>query len=174
MTRRELLIGCGTDQTKKFWLNNETKKWSQLTRLDINPDTQPDVVYDLTGCGLPFRDSTFDEIHAYEVLEHIGQQGDWRFFFRQFDDFSRVLKPNGHFFLTSPHCESAWLWGDPGHTRYIGPEMMIFLDRRQYVQLGQTAMTDYTRYFASDWRVVFNKRHGESNFIALQNIKETQ
>ncbi len=171
--RRELLIGAGTDHRKRIWLSNLTRDWSKLTTLDMNPDVKPDVVYDLTACDLPFKSDSFDEIHAYEVLEHIGQQGDWKFFFRQFDDFARITKNHGHFFLTSPHCESAWLWGDPGHTRYIGPELFLFLDRDQYTQLGKTAMTDYRRYFKSNWRAVFKERRGESNLIVLENIKET-
>jgi hypothetical protein len=170
--RRELLIGAGTDHRKRIWLQNQSRAWSNLTTLDMNPDVKPDVVYDLTGCSLPFKANTFDEIHAYEVLEHIGQQGDWQFFFKQFDDFGRVTKPNGHFFLTSPHCKSSWLWGDPGHTRYVGPELFLFLDRDQYIQLGKTAMTDYRRYFKSNWRTVFKEQRGESNLIVLENIKE--
>ena len=51
---------------------------------------------------LPFDNDTFDEIHAYEVLEHVGKQGDYIFFFAQFSDLYRILKPNGLLVAMSP------------------------------------------------------------------------
>ena len=50
--------------------------WTDLVTLDVNADHSPDVVHDLESVPLPFADETFDEIHAYEVLEHTGAQGD--------------------------------------------------------------------------------------------------
>jgi len=166
---RELLIGSGHDKTKRISAPGET--WKNLVTLDVNPRCKPDVVYDLNGLLLPFKDSTFDEIHAYEVMEHLGKQGDWPFFFTQFDDFARVLKPSGTFYMSSPHAESKWLWGDPGHTRYVGPECLVFLNRDEYRrQLGNTMMTDYRDYFLSDWRIIYYERHEHSNYIGLQSV----
>jgi DNA modification methylase len=94
----------------------------------------------------------FDEIHAYDVLEHTGQQGDWRFFFAQWSEFWRILKPNGLFFGKCPTYDSEWAWGDPGHTRIISPASLVFLDQNQYIeQVGKTAMTDYRPYYTADF-----------------------
>src|SRR5215831_67169 len=86
----ELLIGCGKNHTKKLTRPGH-EEWRELVTLDINPDHKPNVLHDLENLPLPFADDHFDEIHAYEVLEHVGKQGDYRFFFRQFEDFWRIL-----------------------------------------------------------------------------------
>jgi predicted SAM-dependent methyltransferase len=76
--------------------------WINLTTLDFNSDHEPDFVHDMNKLPLPFDNDTFDEIHAYEVLEHVGKQGDYIFFFAQFSDLYRILKPNGLLVAMSP------------------------------------------------------------------------
>ena len=73
--KRELLIGCGSEHSKRLTIDGSTI-FDNPTTLDINPDHNPDLVFDLMQITLPFEDNTFDEIHAYEVLEHTGAQGD--------------------------------------------------------------------------------------------------
>ena len=164
----ELLIGCGHSRTKR--IASGLPVWEKLVTLDINPDAKPDVLCDLEQIELPFKDSIFDELHAYEVLEHVGKQGDWRFFFKQFDEFARVLKPGGHLIATSPPYSSFWVWGDPGHTRYMGPEVYTFLIREEYEkQIGKSAMTDYRRYFTSNWQAVGHV--ATPSGVILKNIK---
>jgi hypothetical protein len=81
----ELLIGCGSSRAKKLSTQGRSE-WIGLVTLDYEKRHSPDVVHDLHD-PLPFDDDTADEIHAYEVLEHVGRQGDYKFFFQQFADF---------------------------------------------------------------------------------------
>lgn len=143
----ELLIGCGR-RRNKVWGGAD---WRRLVTLDLDPNVGPDVVWDLNRLPLPFEADTFDEIHCVDVLEHTGRQGDWRFFFAQFDDFYRVLKAGGTFNCVAPRRDSPWAWGDPGHTRIIVPEQLTYLDRTAYAQVGRTPMTDYRPYFEGDF-----------------------
>ena len=126
--------------------------WKELVTLDFNSDHNPDVVHDLTQTPYPFADDTFDEIHAYEVMEHIGQQGDYKTFFAQWSEFWRILKPEGLFCGTSPSSTSKWAWGDPGHTRIVSPQSFVFLSQEQYkTQVGKTPMSDYRFCYRADF-----------------------
>lgn len=167
----ELLIGCGTDRSKKLVWKGRAE-WSALTTLDMNPAAAPDVVFDLNDPVLPFGDDAFDEIHAYDVLEHVGRQGDWRFFLDQFADFWRVLKPGGVVLGISPHPSGPWAWGDPGHTRVISPESFVFLHQPNY---GRPPMTDYRPWYRADFDLVHseiydNLQHG----FVLQAVKPSR
>jgi hypothetical protein len=62
----ELLIGCGRNHKKQIFFNNN-REWVNLVTLDINPDHNPDVLWDLLDFPMPFGDNSFNEIHAYEV-----------------------------------------------------------------------------------------------------------
>jgi hypothetical protein len=156
----ELLIGCGADRVKRIGIegNNE---WTELVTLDFNADHNPDVVHDLNKVPYPFEDNAFDEIHGYEILEHLGTQGDFRTFFDQFSEFWRLLKPNGLLIGTSPHWTSKWIWGDPGHTRVISLEVLTFLSQACYTeQIGKTTMTDYRFIYKADFDLIHSSETG--------------
>lgn len=149
---KELLLGCGSNWQKKIVLPGTLTTWQNLITLDNNSDHNPDIIWDLEKIPLPFDDNYFDEIHAYEVLEHIGTQGDYKFFFSQFEDFWRILKPNGLLIGTVPMWNSVWAWGDPSHKRIIQKENFVFLDQNQYkIQVGKTAMSDFRYLYNGDF-----------------------
>jgi SAM-dependent methyltransferase len=172
----ELLIGAGSRREKLFCVPGRPREWTELLTLDINAGHKPDVVHDLNIRPLPFADDTFDEIHAYEVVEHLGQQGDWRTFFAEWSEWWRILKPGGVFFGTSPHWSSAWCWMDPGHTRAMGPEVMVFLQQPQYdEQVGVTPLTDYRFCYKADFDLVHSHIHENRQYsYGLKAIKPSR
>jgi len=146
MAYRELLIGCGNNREKKVRFKDSPEEWANLTTLDIDPDTKPDIVHDLNVFPYPFEDNSFDEICAFEVLEHCGHQGDAKYFFAQFDEFYRILKPDGILLATVPMWDSPWAWADPSHTRVIPRYSLVFLSDSEYeAQIGVTPMADYRK-----------------------------
>jgi SAM-dependent methyltransferase len=170
----ELLIGCGSSRVKKLWMGNDPE-WHNLTTLDNNPDHKPDVVWDLMEFPYPFGSDTFDEIHAYEVLEHLGQQGDAWIFFKQFSELHRILKPNGQIIATVPSRHSAWAWGDPSHTRIIQPETLIFLNQPAYTaQVGKTAMSDFRNIYKADFDITSSKEDPNTFTFVLTAIKPSR
>lgn len=170
----ELLLGCGSSRLKKLAWQGKSD-WTDLVTLDFADTHKPDVVHDLGILPLPFADDTFDEIHAYEVMEHVGQQGDWKFFFDQWSDIWRILKPGGVFVGTSPHWESNWAWGDPGHTRVVSAENFVFLHQPNYKQVGETPMTDYRFCYKADFNIVHSSINQGVQFeYMLQAVKPSR
>jgi SAM-dependent methyltransferase len=165
----ELLLGCGSNRVKKLHQRGRSE-WTGLVAIDIEPSHKPDVVHDINE-PLPFPSDYADEIHAYEVLEHCGRQGDYKFFFAQWSDFWRVLKPAGVFFGTVPLPTSPWAWGDPSHTRVIPKDSFIFLSQPQYSQVGITAMSDFRSIYKADFDIIHLHENGDVLEFALQAVK---
>jgi len=172
----ELLAGCGSSRVRKLRPPGTPESWTKLVTLDMYAGHKPDIVHDLTQIPYPFEGNTFDEIHLYDVLEHLGQQGDYKCFFSQFEEFYRILKPSGWLMAVSPAPSSPWAWGDPGHTRIVGPECLVFLDQAEYTkQVGVTPMSDYRFCYEADFIV----RHSEvtqdlQHAFALQAVKPSR
>jgi SAM-dependent methyltransferase len=174
--RRELLIGCGARRDKTMLAPGESEAWGDLTTLDINSDHKPDVVWDLNIRPLPFDDDTFDSIRAFEVLEHLGRQGDYPSFFAEWSEWWRILKPGGFIMATSPHWSSKWAWMDPGHTRVMGPELLTFLVQTEYDrQIGKTPMSDYRYLYKADFDIIHSHVDDGSNFqYGLKAVKPSR
>ena len=150
----ELLLGSGRRHEKLLVPPGRPSEWESLWTVDINPRHEPRHVWDLEKLPWPYEDSMFDEVHAYEILEHIGRQGDYRSYFAHFQEIWRILKPGGWLCGTSPSKNSPWIWGDPGHTRVISRETFAFLSQREYekqVDNGITPMTDYRFCYKGDF-----------------------
>ena len=174
---------------------NPHEPWEDLVTLDIEPAHKSDVVWDLKrgipwGAYLPcldpreryrvrFEQSSFDEIHAYDVLEHIGQQGDWRWFFHEFEGYWKLLKPNGFFCGIVPAWNSFWAWADPGHTRVINEGTLSFLSQDHYKCVGSSPSTDYRSIYKADFRLFQYEYRGRKEdpnekafYFVLQAVKE--
>lgn len=197
---RELLLGCGARLEKERSLptameiraNHEyvhgaprNLSWQGLVTLDINIDHKPHIFFNLeridgqacnripdpSGVG-KCPPNYFDEVHAYEVLEHIGRQGDHWKFFAQFEEFHRIMKPDALLFATCPSWSSLWAWGDPSHTRIINSGTLAFLSQAQYrEQVGRTAMTDFRYCYKADFEPVFVVDDGETFRFVLRALK---
>ncbi len=147
----------------------------------MNPDCNPDYVFDLnllerSGThandfplyGLP--GGPYDEIHAYEVLEHFGRQGDYRGFFNTFHSFHMALKPGGLLIGSCPMPEHTFR-SDPGHTRVISSSTLSFLTKKHYERLGKIVTSDYRRFVDPHWWICRDYVViGNSFFFALETV----
>lgn len=168
----ELLLGCGVNREKRIKWEGTPETWANLTTLDIDPSCAPDVVHDMNVLPYPFADNAFDEVHAYECLEHCGRQGDARFFFAQFDELWRILKPGGLLAGTVPAWDSPWAWGDPQHTRVLPKESFLMLGRDIYeAEVGKTSITDYRAWFEGNFTpLAFKESEHQLGFL-LKAVK---
>lgn len=168
----ELLLGCGNNRDRQLWeVEKGQAPWKGLVTLDSNVACKPDVVFDLEVIhyfGLPFGNETFEELHAYNVLEHVGLQGDWPRFFTEFEEYWRVLKPKGRFYIIVPSWKSEWAWGDPGHKRVLTPGTFSFLDKSNYKHLGATSMTDYQSVWKGNFKVLHQSTDDNHTYIILE------
>lgn len=163
---KELLMGCGSRTEKDISIGSA--EFQNVIRLDSNSDHKPDVLWDLRKHPLPFADEEFDEIHAYEVLEHLADQGDYEFLFSEFTEYHRILKPHGKFFASVP--TGIWTWGDPSHRRVITPETLIFLDQDNYSQVGQTSMSDFRNIYKVSFKLILSEVKDKYYFV-LEKVK---
>lgn len=167
-------MGSGSSREKRLVIGGDTG-WGSLTTVDINPDHKPDLVLDLEQTPYPWDDDTFDEVHAYELLEHLGDQGDYHKFFAQFSEIYRILKPGGTLAASVPAPNSPWVWGDPSHRRAILPETLVFLNQEEYTrQVGVTAMSDFRYIYKADFQTLFANIEDDQFYFALKAIKPSR
>ena len=181
-------MGCGNNRDKKLIPPDAPEKFDFLVTTDIDHNCHPDFLCDLNihgdlTCGLKNflaydrgyagDFDFFDEIHVYDVLEHTGTQGDFTFFFEQFAEFHKWLKPGGYFCGILPRYNSVWAFADPGHRRVIPIETFVFLDQDEYtLQVGTTAMTDYRAYWKRSFKMIDAGWYAEHQaYFVLQAIK---
>ncbi len=162
-----LLLGCGHNRTKKFYLAGEEEWVKPLVTLDMGDNCGADVVWNLDVRPLPFPDDYFDEIGAYDVLEHIGRQGDWKGFFDEFSEYHRILKPGGRFGIVVPIGND--YFADPGHTRFFSPTWFAFLSQREIARNLQEgrAITDYRWYWKKDFNILSMRDEGGHHLAVM-------
>ncbi len=122
----------------------------------------------------------WDEIHAYEVLEHLGQQGDASRFLAHFSEIWRLLKPNGYLCATVPSVFHKGLWGDPSHRRVINEMSLVFLDQEQYQRQcdgpDPTPMSDFRQScgYRADFRLIDRHDNRTTFTFILQAVKPSR
>lgn len=122
----------------------------------------------------------WDEIHAYQVLEHLGQQGDADAFFQLFSELWRILKPDGWLVGACPSRHSPWLLGDPSHRRAILPETLIFLDQSEYIKQldcrpqDRTSMSDFRNIYKADFKIAQSHDNRQDHVFVLKPVKPSR
>lgn len=141
---REQRIRLTTTETDTPGSRPFEDTFSKVIYVDIQPANNPTVVWDLNKFPWPFEDGEFDQVHAYEVLEHLGEMGDPVSFFALWREIWRVLRPGGLLVATVPWWDGPWAWADPGHVRVYSANLLTYLCREWIdEQLGRTSITNY-------------------------------
>ena len=161
MERKNLLVAAGYSRAKKLFTPASGKEWcGVLVTVDINPSCGADILHDMGVRPFPFANDEFDEIHAYDCLEHWGQQGDWRGWFDEMGEYHRILKPGGEMSIIVP--VGIETFADPGHTRFFSLNYFLFLEQAWYGQQIERGapVSDYRAYWKKDFMVVAGQSLG--------------
>ncbi len=119
-SKKHLDIGCGSNPRNPFGHD-------ELYGVDILDKEMADFNYQKCNVvleKLPFGDSTFDSVSAYDFLEHIPRfaiiNNDTQFPFVNFmNEAHRVLKPGGVFYAITPFYPREEAFVDPTHINII-------------------------------------------------------
>jgi SAM-dependent methyltransferase len=97
-----LNIGCGV------------KRRENAVNLDISHQVGADVVHDLNVVPWPFPDGTFDDVYAFDVLEHVDDV------VKTLEELHRVSRAAASVHITVPHFSSANAFTDVTHRHWFG------------------------------------------------------
>ncbi|HBY62421.1 MAG TPA: methyltransferase type 11 [Solibacterales bacterium] len=101
MAKRVLDVGCGVN------------KRAGALGIDRNPRTKADVLCELDHFPYPFRDASFDELHATHVIEHVSDV------VRTMEEFHRLVRPGGRIHIVTPHYTDFSSFCDPTHRWHL-------------------------------------------------------
>ncbi len=98
---RVLDLGCGRAKTEG------------AIGIDVNRDSDADIIHDLNDLPYPFLDDTFDRIICSGIIEHVDDV------VRVMEELHRVSRPNGVIEIMTPYFSSVDAWTDPTHKHYF-------------------------------------------------------
>lgn len=96
-----LHIGCGQD------------KYPGSIGVDINPQTEADVIHDLNRYPYPFASNSFSKIIAYNIIEHIDDV------IQTMEELYRIGKNGGKIIITTGHFSGVDSFTDPTHKHFF-------------------------------------------------------
>jgi len=88
-------LGCGSRKYK----SNDAE--DEVIGLDIDRNSEADVIHDLSKFPYPFENEKFDIIQASHILEHLDNPIEF------INEVQRILKKNGRLIIKVPHYSSA-------------------------------------------------------------------
>ncbi|HEX8501828.1 MAG TPA: methyltransferase domain-containing protein [Pyrinomonadaceae bacterium] len=100
--RDVLNLGCGRVRVE------------EAVNVDVTPLTGPDVLHDLDRRPWPFADDSFDEVLAYDVVEHLEDV------VAAFEEIHRVARDGAVVRVSVPHFSSGNAFNDPTHRHFFG------------------------------------------------------
>lgn len=132
-------IGCGYGWCELNFLERGVKKISatEITENDLqtirqNISDQRLTSFVASARNLPFPNNSFDTVVAWEVIEHIPKKMEPI----MFKEAYRVLRPSGHFYLSTPNnsflsnlLDPAWYFG---HRHYSLEKLANLAAKQNY------------------------------------------
>jgi SAM-dependent methyltransferase len=133
---RSLDMGCGS------------RKRHGCIGIDNNRRSDADVIHDLNSFPYPFKKSSFDEIFADNVIEHLSDV------IATLEEIHRISASGALVKITVPYFRSRWAFIDPTHLHYFTVDSFAYFDAENPIS---------ERYKYSDARfsvekIIFNEQ----------------
>lgn len=123
MTTKHLDVGCGPCPRNPY---NCDEVFAVDLSLPPGVDRSKFVQANLSLEPIPFEDSTFDSVSAFDFLEHVPRvlstpdgRGTRFPFVELMNEIHRVLKPGGRFYAVTPAYPSDEAFQDPTHVNFL-------------------------------------------------------
>jgi SAM-dependent methyltransferase len=129
-----------------------------------------DIIYDLDQYPYPFRDGSFNEIHARHVIEHVESVGKFM------DELHRIGKPGARYYINTPHYSYSNSWRDPTHRWHFSSYSFEYFETghpsRHYT--GSTrfrlisvhvTFLNLWRQLGIEWMINLVNRHPQARFL---------
>ncbi|QLJ53451.1 MAG: hypothetical protein Sv326_1276 [Candidatus Fermentimicrarchaeum limneticum] len=102
-----LELGCGNYKGKGCPYKGE------VIGVDIDSNSQADVVWDLEKFPYPFQDNEFDAVYSHHCLEHLEDT------VAVMNEIWRITKSGGKVFIVVPYGVSEWSHSNPTHRKFF-------------------------------------------------------
>ena len=155
--KKILVLGCGL------------KRYPHAIHVDINPEVNPNIVWDLNKYPWPFEDNRFKNIIAEHILEHIWVQGDVEGFFKLWKEIWRICKNDAEINVEVPYCMHSLAYSDPGHKSFWGREIFLFVSKKEYERNRKmkSMMTQYNIDFDFDITHLILVKQNQNDLIPI-------
>jgi SAM-dependent methyltransferase len=107
----KLNLGCGL------------KPIEDHVNVDVVESIKPDIVHDLNIVPYPFPDNRFDEVRAWDVIEHVADLP------TMMREIWRIAKPGCMVEFTTPHFSCDNSYTDPTHVRHLSSRSLRYFEK---------------------------------------------
>ncbi len=166
--KRVLDIGCGKDKHRI--------EGTKVIGVDVDPDSDADVIHDLNRIPWPFDDDEFDEAICQDILEHLDN------ILPVMQEINRISRQGSTVKIRTPHYSSYYAYDDPTHKhrfgyytfdRFGGMGFMVIEKRIIFPRIWRVSgLSAFFNRFPRRWEQLFAFIiRAENMYIELENIK---
>jgi predicted SAM-dependent methyltransferase len=126
----KLNMGCGFNKLDGYW------------NVDVEKKCNPDEVINLEETPWPYDDNFFEQIHANNILEHLGHTP--QIFTNVMKEMYRVSQHGAIWNIQVPHHRCDLYWDDYTHVRVLTPKTFKMFDQVLNFQSIERKLSDST------------------------------
>jgi len=126
----KLNMGCGFNKLDGYW------------NVDVEKKCNPDEVINLEETPWPYDDNFFEQIYAYNILEHLGNTP--QIFTNVMKEMYRVSQHGATWNIQVPHHRCDLYWDDYTHVRVLTPKTFRMFDQQFNLQTIERKLSEST------------------------------